>query len=89
MRAKGTGVGPALAAALEGVYGDDIWVQGVGGPYWAGLTPNLLPKGTNQESIDEAKRLFTMANTKCPDSTVVTGGYRFVTQTSSPFCVSH
>ena len=78
MRTKGTGVGPALAAALEASYPGDIWIQGVGGPYTAGLTPNLLPKGTTQGAIDEAKRLFNMANSKCPDSTVVTGGYRYV-----------
>lgn len=55
-----------------------IWIQGVGGPYDADLAPNFLPKGTNQRSIDEAKRLFTMAHDKCPDTPVVTAGYRYV-----------
>lgn len=84
MRTKGSTIGPSLAAALEAAYPGDIWIQGVGGKYTAGLTPNLLPKGTNQASIDEAKGLFTMANTKCPDSTVVTGGYRFVARIPFP-----
>ena len=53
-----------------------MWVQGVGGAYKAEIPPNLLPAGTTQESIDEAKTLFTMAHDKCPDSTVVAGGYR-------------
>ncbi|KAH7131449.1 cutinase [Dactylonectria estremocensis] len=71
----GTTVGPILASALEDEYGDGIWIQGVGGAYTAGLAENLLPKGTNQASIDEAKRLFTLANSKCPNTPVVTGGY--------------
>ncbi|KAF7551814.1 hypothetical protein G7Z17_g4748 [Cylindrodendrum hubeiense] len=71
----GTTAGPVLASALEDKYGDGIWIQGVGGAYTAGLSPNFLPKGTNQASIDEAKRLFTLAHTKCPNTPVVTGGY--------------
>lgn len=71
-------MGPILASALEDEYGDGIWIQGVGGAYTAGLAENLLPKGTNQASIDEAKRLFTLANSKCPNTPVVTGGYRQV-----------
>ncbi|SPO06355.1 probable Cutinase [Cephalotrichum gorgonifer] len=70
----GISAGPALASALKRTY-SDMWVQGVGGPYAAGLAQNFLPKGTDQASIDEAKRLFTLANTKCPNSVVVTGGY--------------
>ena len=75
---KGSVVGQPLAGALEKAFPNDIWIQGVGGPYGAELATNFLPKGTNQESIDEAKRLFNMANSKCPDSIVVTAGYRFV-----------
>jgi cutinase len=55
-----------------------IWIQGVGGPYKADLAPNFLPEGTTDASIDEAKRLFQMAYNKCPDTPVVTAGYRQV-----------
>lgn len=64
-----------MARGLEAEFGNDLWVQGVGGPYEAELAPNLLPAGTDRDSIDEGKRLFTLANTKCPDSAVVAGGY--------------
>ncbi|KAK3291253.1 carbohydrate esterase family 5 protein [Chaetomium fimeti] len=71
----GISAGPNVASALERDFRNDIWVQGVGGPYSAGLAENFLPAGTSQGAIDEAKRLFTMANTKCPDAAVVAGGY--------------
>lgn len=75
IRWQGGSAGPILATALEAAY-ESIWIQGVGGDYGATIPPNLLPKGTNQKSINEAKRLYTLANTKCPDAAVVTGGYR-------------
>lgn len=64
-----------MARQLESEYGDDIWVQGVGGPYLADLASNFLPKGTSQAAINEAKRLFNMAHEKCPDASIVAGGY--------------
>ncbi|KAG9257588.1 cutinase [Emericellopsis atlantica] len=70
----GLSAGPILASALERQIGN-IWIQGVGGPYNAGLSPNFLPAGTNRASIDEAKRLFQLAHSKCPNTPVVTGGY--------------
>ena len=72
---QGDSSGLVLATTLEAEY-DGIWIQGVGPEYDAGLPANLLPKGTTQKAIDEAKALFTLANTKCPDAKVVTGGYR-------------
>ncbi|KAF2642504.1 carbohydrate esterase family 5 protein [Massarina eburnea CBS 473.64] len=72
----GDNLGPAVADAVEAHYGaGNIWVQGVGGAYTAGLVENLLPQGTSQGAIDEAKRLFVLANTKCPNTIVASGGY--------------
>jgi len=70
----GGSTGPALTRSLEREF-RDIWIQGVGGPYDATTADNLLPKGTSQAAIDEAKRLFNLANQKCPNAKVVTGGY--------------
>ncbi|KAK3297170.1 cutinase-domain-containing protein [Chaetomium fimeti] len=70
----GSSTGPAVASALTRTY-SDMWVQGVGGPYDAGLGDNALPAGTSKAAIDEAKKMFTMANEKCPDAAVVAGGY--------------
>ena len=53
----------------------NIWIQGVGGPYTADVSPNFLPKGTNSQSIGEAKRLINMAYEKCPSTPVVVAGY--------------
>lgn len=72
---QGASTGPAVANALAQKYGKDLWVQGVGGPYKATLGDNAYPAGTSQGAIDEAKKMFTMANQKCPDAAVVAGGY--------------
>lgn len=73
---QGLSAGTNVASALEREFRNDIWVQGVGDPYDAALSPNFLPAGTTQGAIDEAKRMFTLANTKCPNAAVVAGGYR-------------
>ena len=67
--------GPRVASALQSQYPNSVWVQGVGGPYSASLADNFLPRGTTTAAINEAKRLFTLANTKCPNAAVVAGGY--------------
>ncbi|OHE95084.1 cutinase [Colletotrichum orchidophilum] len=72
----GISAGPIVGDALKSRYGSSqVWVQGVGGPYSADLASNFLPAGTSTAAINEAKRLFTLANTKCPNSAVVAGGY--------------
>ena len=55
-----------------------MWVQGVGGEYKAEFAPNFYPLGTTNESIAEAKRMYTMAHEKCPGSIILAGGYRYV-----------
>ncbi|KAH8174946.1 cutinase domain-containing protein [Sarocladium implicatum] len=71
----GSSAGPNVASGLESNFRNDIWVQGIGSPYEAELAPNALPAGTTRAAIDEAKRMFVMANTKCPNAKVVSGGY--------------
>ena len=65
-----------MANALEENYGaDDVWVQGVGGPYRALLADNFLPRGSTPANISEGVRLFNLAHAKCPNTPVVAGGY--------------
>lgn len=51
--------------------------QGVGTEdgYAAALAPNFQPKNTDDQSIAAATKIINMANTKCPDSTILVGGY--------------
>ncbi|KAI7220462.1 hypothetical protein KC333_g2319 [Hortaea werneckii] len=75
----GGSVGPPTCNGLKREYGSSrVACQGVGGPYDATLGANVLPEGTTSAAYNEAIRLFTLANTKCPGSTVVAGGYRQV-----------
>jgi cutinase len=69
-------LGAPLGSALESKYGaNNVWVQGVGGPYDATIGGNLLPRGSTPASIAEMVRLLNLANSKCPNSKVVAGGY--------------
>lgn len=51
--------------------------QGVGAEdgYAAALAPNFQPKNTDDQSIAAATKIINLANTQCPDSTIVIGGY--------------
>lgn len=74
---QGSSTGPIVARELESKYGaGSVWVQGVGAPYAADLLSNALPAGTSQGAIDEAVKMFQLANQKCPETPVVSGGYR-------------
>lgn len=69
-------LGEPLGNALKEKYGaGNFWVQGVGGPYDATLADNFLPRGSSPSAIREGVRLFNLANSKCPNSIVVAGGY--------------
>lgn len=65
-------LGPLLASALKSRLGQSgVWVQGVGGPYGATLMDNVWPAGSSEAAIQEMKRLFTLASTKCPKARIL------------------
>jgi len=68
-------MGPIVCKGLRDGYPDKVACQGVGGPYSAGLIDNVQPKGTTAAAIGEATKMFTTADTKCPKSIIVFGGY--------------
>ncbi|KAF9766333.1 separase/separin [Fusarium sp. DS 682] len=69
-------LGPLVASKLESKYGKNgVWIQGVGGAYRATLGDNALPRGTSSAAIREMLGHFNDANQKCPDATIVAGGY--------------
>lgn len=74
----GIAPGPQTCDALKSQYGSgNVACQGVdGGKYSGDLFANLLPKGTTQDAIDEGARLLRLANSKCPKTKIVAGGYR-------------
>jgi cutinase len=78
-------MGPIVCGGLKREYPERVGCQGVGPPYTASLMDNVSVKGTTAAAINEAKRLFTLCNTKCPKAVIAFGGYRYV----SLFPVAH
>ncbi|EKG21075.1 Cutinase [Macrophomina phaseolina MS6] len=68
----GQTVGPALANQLKSQF--DVAVQGV--DYPASLTTNFF--GGSLVGISEMRDMFNLAASKCPDTIIVGGGYRYV-----------
>lgn len=70
-------MGPQVCTGLKKTFGEgSVSCQGVGPIYKATLPDNVLPAGTTKEAIAEATGLFQKAATKCPQTTLVAGGFR-------------
>ncbi|TLD06037.1 uncharacterized protein PgNI_08591 [Pyricularia grisea] len=66
--------GPQTANGVKSAFGaSNVAVEGV--DYAAGLTTNFLRGGADPAGISEMKRLIAKANSECPDSMLVVGGY--------------
>ncbi|KAE9988153.1 hypothetical protein EG327_003475 [Venturia inaequalis] len=69
-------VGPGLCSGLKKLFAGDVACQGVSGPaYSAGLMDNVTPKGTKNSAIAEAQKHIKNAASKCPQTTIVSGGF--------------
>jgi cutinase len=72
-------MGPEVCGGLQKAFSKErVACQGVGGAYSAAIMDNVSLKGTSEAAIAEAKKMFTTADTKCPKSIIVFGGYRSV-----------
>ena len=71
---------------MKAKYNGKVACQGVGGAYKADVASNLLKKGTTDAAIAEGLKMFNLAFSKCPNSEIIFGGYRFVPK--PPLCLS-
>ncbi|KAH7326622.1 cutinase-2 [Stachybotrys elegans] len=70
----GTVCGPPTGEGLKRNFGaDNVAVEGI--EYAAAVSTNLLPGGADLRGIQAMKDLIAQANTECPDSMLVVGGY--------------
>ncbi|KAI0195039.1 cutinase [Astrocystis sublimbata] len=70
----GTIVGPDVGDQLKKRLGaNNVAIQGVN--YDAAIQPNFLRGGTDAESEQAMKDLLSLANSKCPNSVILVGGY--------------
>jgi hypothetical protein len=71
---QGAAAGTGVARYLSGHYGvANVAVQGV--KYPADIGGNMAAGGCSKTGINEAVRLFNLANTKCPKTIITAGGY--------------
>jgi hypothetical protein len=75
---QGLIIGPEVCSALKSKLGNKVGCQGIGGAYTASMTDNAKPAYTTQEAINEAIKMFKLAGSKCPNTKITFGGYRYV-----------
>ncbi|EGY22033.1 hypothetical protein VD0002_g4090 [Verticillium dahliae] len=70
----GTVCGPPTANGVKANFGaDQVAVEGI--EYAAALSTNFGNGGADRRGVAEMERLIAQANTDCPDSMLVVGGY--------------